>query len=543
MMLYQQPAVLPYAHPSNDMAENITPAGRKQSNPMQDERQAMDKYQGYIAQIREEQAMRMENLKKYFPFFQIADNSLEQFQNGKYSRIDMGYTLMAILRMFIEENNFNDTGVSYRDYHAFLESFLAKEFGLRLDREESAQIAAYIFDKIKNDGKPFTYTYYDPEIKKEKAARVWLIKSNFFEGSIYYYITETGIEFYLNTKEFKEESKISIQQLLLEKMIKSRNFRGGREVVRRICNEVNKLKMEKRSVLNVLSHDLKEGIRLYDEFFQNSVRWFDEEHDLFMKNAALIGGAMNMLSPLEQVKNREEIFLLDGELKTAIARHSELLAECMDLKKKADAFVEQGKLNSIRSVFYFKQYMELLMDRDSSSGLENLVSPLLLPHVKKIFDLNRIDDLFLLHPGLEEETEELKEAREADYVYDDELEEARISGNFSRLLKLLFEMFKKEGEFELKDWNRYLEERFGKRIFVNGDYYSFLVQLCQKQEYHIKQAAEKPSTAFEGLLAAYYLEQSGTGDMTDFRLTMLPEDELELPSAFTVTNIRFEKAP
>lgn len=142
-------------------------------------------------------------------------------------------------------------------------------------------------------------------------------------------------------------------------------------------------------------------------------------------------------------------------------------------------------------MFYFKQYMELLMDRDSSSGLENLVSPLLLPHVKKIFDLNRIDDLFLLHPGLEEETEELKEAREADYVYDDELEEARISGNFSRLLKLLFEMFKKEGEFELKDWNRYLEERFGKRIFVNGDYYSFLVQLCQKQEYHIKQAGRK----------------------------------------------------
>ena len=77
--------------------------------------------------------------------------------------------------------------------------------------------------------------------------------------------------------------------------------------------------------------DRKEGIRLYDEFFQNSVRWFDEEHDLFMKNAALIGGAMNMLSPLEQVKNREEIFLLDGELKTAIARHSELLAECMEM--------------------------------------------------------------------------------------------------------------------------------------------------------------------------------------------------------------------
>ena len=30
----------------------------------------------------------------------------------------------------------------------------------------NAQIAAYIFDKIKNDGKPFTYTYYDRRLRK-----------------------------------------------------------------------------------------------------------------------------------------------------------------------------------------------------------------------------------------------------------------------------------------------------------------------------------------------------------------------------------------
>ena len=78
------------------------------------------------------------------------------------------------------------------------------------------------------------------------------MKSHFQEGNIYYYITESGIEFYLNTKEFKEESKISIQQLLLEKMIRTQNFKGGREIVKRICNEVLKLKCRREKYCRYL---------------------------------------------------------------------------------------------------------------------------------------------------------------------------------------------------------------------------------------------------------------------------------------------------
>ena len=78
-----------------------------------------------------------------------------------------------------------------------------------------------------------------------------------------------------------------------------------------------------------------------------------------------------------------------------------------------------------------------------------------------------------------------------------------ISAISSRLLKLLFEMFKKEGEFELKDQTG-IWKRNWKRIFVNGDHYSFW-QL-KNREYHIKQAAEKPSTALKGFVFAYHLE-------------------------------------
>ena len=49
---------------------------------------------------------RMLNLKKYYPFFKLTQISFSQFKDGRYEILDMGYILMAILRFFIEENNF-----------------------------------------------------------------------------------------------------------------------------------------------------------------------------------------------------------------------------------------------------------------------------------------------------------------------------------------------------------------------------------------------------------------------------------------------------
>ena len=44
---------------------------------------------------------RMNNLKKFYPFFRLCDHSLIQFRDGRYEGIDMGYVTMAVLRFFI----------------------------------------------------------------------------------------------------------------------------------------------------------------------------------------------------------------------------------------------------------------------------------------------------------------------------------------------------------------------------------------------------------------------------------------------------------
>ena len=66
-----------------------------------------------------------------------------------------------------------------------------------------------------------------------------LIESRIEDGTVWYSISPEGIEFYLDTKEIKDESRISVEQLLLEKMIQSKDFKGGTDVVRRINKEVD----------------------------------------------------------------------------------------------------------------------------------------------------------------------------------------------------------------------------------------------------------------------------------------------------------------
>ena len=157
---------------------------------------------------------RMLNLKKYYPFFKLMDVSFAQFQEGRYEMLDMGYIVMGILRFFIEENNFKEKDVTYPEYLDFITSLLKRDFGLNLSAQEYKELADYIFDKIKNEGRPFTFPYYDPIEKKKCISRIKVLESAIRDHTVWYSISSDAIEFYLDTKEIKEESRISVQQLL-----------------------------------------------------------------------------------------------------------------------------------------------------------------------------------------------------------------------------------------------------------------------------------------------------------------------------------------
>ncbi len=497
---------------------------------------------------------RMRNLRRYYPFFCLQNTAFHLFKEGKYAFLDMGYITLAVLRYFIEENQFNDRALQYPEIAAFLSGILTRDFELSLPKEEEKELIDYIFDKLKNDGKPFVMEYFDPAKRTKAAVRMKLIDSVLSGNTVLYTVTADAIEFYLDTKEIRDESKINIQQILLEKMIHTKNFKGGIDVIRRINSEVNRLRLQKKEVLALLGSNVFDGVKALEEFQQTGMRWFSEEQKLFSHNMELMerarAKAEETVSGERDTEALRGIYQLETELKKAMANHGELLADCMDLQVRADEMIHKYKYSRLRGAFDFRAFVAAAEEAEDMSLLSHLIEPLLMPRLHKQFTLLQTDEL-LSPPAESGETAELTgEAKEEMYLFEDEIEEERISGNYAAIVKTLFDELLYAERVTLSELNRKLEVKFFDGIFRNSDYYSFLVHICQKKEYDLEQVRKKQDTFFEGILAKLLQEQPERKYAgLRFRLIMKPEAEellhriagMERDAVFTTTEIVFER--
>ncbi len=495
-----------------------------------------------IRDIVQDHNERMLNIKKYYPYFKLSENAFSQFQGGKYEELDMGYILMAVLRFFIEENNFKEKDVSYEEYKDFIREIYRRDFVMPLDEDEEEEISAYIFDKIKNDGKPFSYQYFDPQEKKKKTIRIKIIDSRIKDDKIGYFITSDAIEFYLDTKEVKDESSISISQVLLGKMISAKNFKGGIEVIKRINNEVGRLKARKNEVLNILNYDVFNGIKIYEDFLNSVIKWFDEEQKLFVKNMDLIKTALDRVESDSDYYNAvDDIYYLETELKKTISRHKELLTACTDLQMKADEIIEKAKFSKIKRAFDFKNTLGIVMEKDDTTLLEYLVKPLFGINIGKSFSLKSIDKMLTLKNDKKEANEIVKTGiEEENYVYDDEIEEERIKHNYSMIIHEFMECVFEYEKFDLITFNSIMKNKYGDELFKNGDYYSMLVHMCQKNEYDFDEIVEKQDTFFEDYLKDVLKEyDDSVYKGLKVKLLFDNKEEIKFFEDCTVTNIIF----
>ncbi len=486
---------------------------------------------------------RMTNLKKFYPFFRLCDHSLNQFREGRYEGIDMGYVTMAVLRFFIEENSFNDRKVTYKAYEEFVKDLLRRDFDFEEDEAATSELIQYIFDKMTNDGRPFYFDYYEPRSKQKKTGRTRLIESSYQDGVIGYTISSDAIEFYLDTKESKDESKISIEQLLLGKMIRSRNFRGGVDVIRRINSEVSRLMLKQSEIVTLLSHNIFEGIQALEDFSKSGLKWFDEEQKLFDSNLELVKKAL--LKAREenyQPQTMEEIFYLNQELKRVMERHEALLAACTELQVKADEMVLKAKRSRFRRRMDFSDLLRKAMEQDDVRLLESMTTPLFGIKLRKTFQLGRLDDLLLCRPEGNDIGEAVAEGIEEHYIYEDEIEDERIRHNHQMFLKILFDALIHKKTLTLDELHHLYVMKLTENVLHNGDYYAFLAHLSQKNDYPLAKVKEKPDTFLEEIMADM-VAKDRKKDYEDLRFTLefLPNERIDLGEFGYLTNIRFER--
>lgn len=516
-----------------------------------------------INDIIAEHSARMQNLKKYYPFFVLNETTFTQYKEGKYAFLDMGYITMATLRFFINENNFHEKDVTYEEYEAFLRELLMRDFRLEESPSELRELCSYIFDKIKNDGRAFSFHFYDPEARENKVARVKLIDSHITQGQVFYTITADGIEFYLDTKEVKEESRINVSQLLLEKMINANNFKGGIDVVRRINSQVISLIEQKNEVVKLLGVDVFEGAKAYEQFMDTTAKWFSEEQKLFVKNKALVDKAIEKAeferdtdgsAPTLRSKALAEISQLETELKRTIYNHCRLIGETTELSQLSDQIINRAKLRKLRPVFDFKQSLIQIMKQDDPAMMRHVLEPLFAPRMERFFTMRNIDNILTLKSDDKQETEKI-EKREItpDFKYEDEILEEKIGKNFAHMFFELCDQLKKWNRLSLKEYNGILEIKFGEEIYENRDYYAFLVHLAGKKQYDTSAMFEKQETMLEEMVVRH-LTQEEREKIQDIRFSItFGTDEVAIQPVFTgktgaeqtepfvVTDMNFEK--
>ena len=98
-----------------------------------------------INDIIAEHNARMQNLKKYYPFFVLNETTFSQYKDGKYNFLDMGYITLASLRFLIHENNFHEKDITFEEYEQFLTELLERDFDLSETEEERHQLILYEF--------------------------------------------------------------------------------------------------------------------------------------------------------------------------------------------------------------------------------------------------------------------------------------------------------------------------------------------------------------------------------------------------------------
>ena len=506
---------------------------------MTDERQYADEQ--LLGDVSQHHRERIENLRIYYPFFKLMELNTAAAFGPAYETLDMGYLVMAVLRFMIEYNHFRDTAVTYEAYQQFMETLIRRDFGL----EPTQELLLSVFNRICNEGRPFEFSFFDPAAGRRQRVRVRLIESETDRMQVRYRISPEAVAFYLDTREMQEESRVSTEQLLLQKMISSGRYQEGLDVVTRINMEVGALLQEQREIARLMQTDIHAGFARSDAWQKRIFAWFDEEQALFESNLALSSRALKKLGGGQALPETvQTVYALDQSLKKALAGHSQLMQLCLQMQSAGDEALRSARRARFRDTVDLKDLGRRIMAGGDASQMAALVLPLFAPRLKKTFPLSRVDELLQLVPEETEPAEKIRHERERDYVYEDEAAAARVHDNFALLLGVLLEQLaglEPRGTLTLEDFVRACRLRMSEKVLSNADFYAFAVHLCRKDSYDLSFPGDRQETFLEKEMADYLRQGHDAYKKLRFRLHFQPEQELTLKDADRMSGVLIER--
>ncbi|WP_371363613.1 hypothetical protein SRRS_44910 [Sporomusa rhizae] len=432
----------------------------------------------------EELDIRLEQVKVYYP---IMDMLRKRKLDDEVLRLvpELCFLLLSYL---IYEGKLKHKGITFQNMEAFLAKVLPKILVQCPNQEVLRELTAEILDGLQNGGRNFTlYTYgFKTGNLREKYIKFLEIKQS-EDNVLEYRITEPGVDFYLRTKEFPEETKITINLLLFQKQMEKGAFGFAYETVRRLNMEVQKKKDRKYSLLEALMYGQLDSGEAYNRYHKSIVLQFEEEAELFNTAVKNVGSAFNEYA--ERINNGEAdakaertftlVKIIEKEIGRAQTLHTELLKEAVGFTKEYDKALGIRRKAIFTERFSFQgEFEKLITQNENPAVLKYLFEPLMNPNIKKSFNLLRAFEPQRVAKIRKEEIENQISEVEVDRITIDRLTSSRVKKNFVfYAAKLLESLDTSKQQVYLQDFCRNLAEHYSEDSVYNGDFISFIIEM------------------------------------------------------------------
>lgn len=428
--------------------------------------------------------LRLEQVKVYYPFMEL----LRKRQSAdKFSRLipELSFLLLSYL---IYEGKLRYKAITFSEIQAFLAKAYYHMFHEELDTGDSRSLTADILDGLQNGGRNFvleTYSFKSDRFH-EKFVKFLDIKQS-EDGVLQYAITEQGVDFYLKTKEFPEETRITINLLLFQKQMEKGAFGFAYETVRRLNIEVQKKRERKYALLEALMVGRMDSGEAYQNYHQSIILQLQEEEELFGSAVKQVGSAYheyvgrinNHEATAKELRTFTLIKIIEKEISRAQTLHTQLLKEAVGFTKEYDLALGVRRKAIFTERFNFQgEFEKLLNQNERPEALKYLFEPLLHPYIRKSFNPLRALEPQRVTKDNPEPGESLEEEITAERETIDQITSKRVRHSFLfYAVKLLNILSQGKGYVDLSAFCKALSEQYGEDCIYNGDFVSFLLEI------------------------------------------------------------------
>jgi hypothetical protein len=472
------------------MKEGITLAnGILSSDPAHPTNQAMIEentgMDGLIHELITELDGRMDNVKVFYPFLEIHRHN----KSGNEPKFDLPAMCIAVLSFLLYEGKLKYRGLNLTEIALFITRLLEIINHETIGAAEAKEYAALVLDELQNEGTNFMFRYYSYAAgePKEKMVKLIEMKLSDEDNTFYYYLTKQGIDFYLKTKEFPEETQITINLLLFRMQIKKGAFIYAYETVKRLNLEVRRKIEKKNWLLDLLMYGGSEGAAAYREYHESTKLQFHEESQLFEEVRNLLRSVyQDYIDKIDKktITDKEKqafslVKRIENELKKALTAHLELLKGAAGLTYEYDQILKLRRKAAFSERFHFEGELEKIVTKvNDPVMLKFIIAPFLRPLTRKRFNpLKLYLPQRLTGSAGRNEAEENAVLAAVQRETIDELVKKRVSANILVYATHLLVKLASVKELTLAAWCESLKTDYGSEALSNPDFIAFIIEL------------------------------------------------------------------